>query len=77
VPDRRLAEAADLTVNGTMFLLILCGAGGLVGAALGHRIHRSAAGLLLGTFLPLLGWVMILEARPRLSVRDGSLADRE
>jgi uncharacterized membrane protein YfcA len=64
-------------MTGTTFFMLLWGAGGLVGALLGHRIHRSATGLFLGAFLPVLGWVMILEARPRLTVGHQLRSNRE
>ena len=52
-------------MTGAAILLVTCGGGGIVGAVLGHRAGRLGAGLFLGTFLNVLGWVMILEGTPR------------
>ena len=46
-------------MSGMALLLLICASGGIVGALLGHRNGR------LGTFLSVLGWVMILEGTPR------------
>jgi hypothetical protein len=48
-----------------LLLTLWCGVGGLVGVALGSPKGRPLAGLFLGTFLNLLGWVMILGAPDR------------
>jgi hypothetical protein len=52
-------------VNGTLLLILVCATGGLVGLLLGAHRGRPATGLFLGTFLLFLGWIMVLEGRPR------------
>ena len=52
-------------MSGTAILAFICVAGGIVGALLGHRNGRLVVGLFLGTFLSVLGWVMILGGTPR------------
>ena len=52
-------------MNGTLLLFLLCGIGGLVGLVLGALRGRPAMGLFLGMFLFFLGWIMVLEGRPR------------
>jgi uncharacterized membrane protein YfcA len=53
-----------------LWLLLWCVSGGLVGSALGARSGRRGEGLFLGAFLGVLGWVMILGARPAALAAD-------
>ena len=53
-----------------LWLLLWCVSGGLVGSALGSRSGRRGEGLFLGVFLGVVGWVMILGARPAPVVTD-------
>jgi hypothetical protein len=46
-------------------LALWCGSGALVGATIGTLRGRLAAGVLLGTFCGVLGWILVLGAPPR------------
>jgi uncharacterized membrane protein YfcA len=56
------------------WLVLWCTAGGVVGWIMGARTGRNRAGLLLGAFMGVFGWVLILGARPRALAPDPGTA---
>jgi uncharacterized membrane protein len=53
-------------------LVVWCASGALVGCAIGGRTGRSRVGLLLGAFMGVFGWVLILGAQPSAPSRRAS-----
>ena len=52
-------------MSGGALLFLWCASGGLVGWAIGARTDHSLVGLILGSFMGVFGWVLILGASPR------------
>jgi hypothetical protein len=58
-------------MNALLGLAIWCGSGALVGGAIGTWYDRTAAGVLLGTFCGVIGWILLLGAGPRPGAHAG------
>ena len=61
-PARRGRDASTMTALTWLFLW--CASGALVGWAIGTRTGHRRAGWLLGLFMGVFGWVLVLGAQP-------------
>jgi len=52
-------------MSGGAWLALWCSSGGLVGWAIGARTDHGLVGLILGSFMGVFGWVLIMGASPR------------
>ena len=57
-------------MNALAWLAFWCASGALVGWLLVARSERGLVGSILGAFMGIFGWVLILGAQPRASARE-------
>ena len=58
------------------WLVAWCVSGALVGWGIGARTGRTGAGVFLGAFMGVLGWVLILGAQPHGETSELAVAAR-
>jgi hypothetical protein len=63
-------------MNALTWLFLWCASGALVGWAVGARTGHRRAGWLLGSFMGVFGWVLVLGAQPRGGASDSTLEPR-